>query len=338
VVEGGYDPFGVGPFAVGVRTLQLVDRVRGRQLPCELWYPTDRHPAADGPGDEVREAAPVRASLPLVVFSHLSGGHRRSSTFLCRHLAGHGYAVAALDHSEVVAPELAATAGESASARQDRVAAVVASRVPDVRSALTTLLDDRRGSAGDIPLDDTRVAVVGHSFGGWTALATPDTEPRVRAVAALAPAGASRPRPGILPVGLSFAWGRDVPTLFLAGDEDVMTPLDGIAELFERTPATKRMFVVRGADHLHFVDDVEDAHESLRQGTLSGEAAWIPAAMRPLTQLCPPGKAHEAIRGLTLAHLDATLRGDREAEGVLEWAASEASSGRGIEPGRPAEA
>ncbi len=90
-----------------------------------------------------------------------------------------------------------------------------------------------------------------------------------------------------------------------------MTPLDGITELYQRTPATARMFVLRGADHLHFVDDVEAAHESLRLDTLPGDAAWIPAAMRPLAELCPPAQAHEAIRGLTLAHLDATLRNDR---------------------------
>jgi predicted dienelactone hydrolase len=331
VVELGYDPFGGGPFAAGVRTLQLPDRVRGRQLPCELWYPADLHPAAVSTGVEVRGAAPVRTSLPLVIFSHLSGGHRRSSTFLCRHLASHGYAIAAPDHSEVVAPELAAPAGESASARQARVAAVVASRVPDLRLALTHLLEDRREGAGDVRLDGMQVGVVGHSFGGWTALATPELEPRVRAVAALAPAGASRPRPGILPAGLSFGWSRDVPTLVLAGDEDVMTPLDGVAELFERVPAPKRMFVLRGADHLHFVDDVEHAHESLRQATLPGEAAWISAAMRPVAQLCPPAQAHEAIRGMTLAHLDATLRGDPEAEGFLEWAVSDAGGARGID-------
>ena len=302
--EPGYDPFGAGPFAVAVRTVDLVDEARGRQFPCDVWYP----------------AGQFRQPLPLVVFSHLSGGNRRSSTFLCTHLAAHGYVVAALDHSEVVAPDLAAGPGESASAREARVAAVVASRVPDVRFLLARLLDDGPGGGpGDgVRLDARKVGVVGHSFGGWTALATPEFERRIGAVVALAPGGSSRPRPGILPVGVSFAWGRDVPTLFLAGDEDVMTPLEGIVELFERTPATKRMFVVKGADHLHFVDDVEQAHESLRRSTLAGDAAWIPAAMRPLADLCPPEQAHETIRGLILAHLEATLRSDHAAQEFLE--------------------
>jgi predicted dienelactone hydrolase len=323
VAEAAYDPFGAGPFAVGVRSVDLVDRARGRRFPCDVWYPQ----------------ANVRRPLPLVVFSHLSGGSRRSSTFLCTHLAGHGYVVAALDHSEVVAPELAGAPGESASARARRVAAIVASRVPDVRFLLTCLLDDGSGGTGDdggfgglrldgLRLDGLKVAVVGHSFGGWTALSTPEFEQRIRSVVALAPGGSSRPRPGILPVEVSFAWGRDVPTLFLAGDEDVMTPLEGVVELFQRTPATKRMFVVKGADHLHFVDDVEQAHESLRQSALPGEAAWIPAAMRPLAELCPPERAHETIRGLTLAHLDTTLRNDHAARDFLERYESDTSHTR----------
>ena len=279
-----YDPFGPGPYAVDARTLPLTDGVR--PAACELWFPD------------------TGAAVPLVVFSHLSGGGRLSSAFLCRHLAGHGYAVAALDHSDVV----------------DR-------RVPEVRLVLTELL----AGAGGPGLDGTRVGVVGHSVGGWTALATPDQEPRVRAVVALAPGGASRPRPGIIAVGLDFAWGRDVPTLYLAGDEDVMTPLDGITELYERTPATARMFVLRGADHLHFVDDVEAAHESLRLGTLPGDAAWIPAAMRPLAELCPPARAHHAVRGLTLAHLDATLRDDRRAEDFLRRTAVNGIPALGID-------
>jgi dienelactone hydrolase len=330
VVETVYEPFGVGPFPVGVRTLQLTDGARGRQFPCELWYPAELSWAEVNPGGESRGAPPIRDLVPLVVFSHLSGGHRRSSTFLCRHLASHGYAVAALDHSEVVAPELAAPPQESASAREARIAAVVASRVPDLCFAVASLLDDRRG--GDVRLEQTQVGVVGHSFGGWAALATPELESRIRAVVALAPGGASRPRPGILPVELSFAWGRDISTVFLTGDEDVMTPLDGVVELFERTPGSKRMFVVRGADHLHFLDNVQEAHESLRQATLPGEAAWIPAAMRPIAQLCPPGQAHEAIRGFTLAHLDATLRDDRTAEDFLEQTASDQGTGRSVHP------
>ncbi|MGZ3532833.1 MAG: alpha/beta hydrolase [Vulcanimicrobiaceae bacterium] len=65
----------------------------------------------------VRDAAARPGTYPLIVFSHHSGGHRRTATFLCTHLSSHGYVVAALDHSEVVAAELARNDGESARKR-----------------------------------------------------------------------------------------------------------------------------------------------------------------------------------------------------------------------------
>ncbi len=88
-----------------------------------------------------------------------------------------------------------------------------------------------------------------------TALAATAEEPRIRAVAALAPAGASQSKPGILRVRLTFGWTRDVPVLYLVAEDDVSLPLAGMYALFERTPATKRMVILRRADHLHFIDD-----------------------------------------------------------------------------------
>src|SRR5262249_48911074 len=115
-----YDPFVRGAFPVGVRTIQARDMARNREFSCEIWYPAaSRHGGEDLALETqdafvppmqtalrrqmaVRGADPAPGILPLVIFSHHSGGHRRSATFLCTHLASHGYAVAALDHSEVV--------------------------------------------------------------------------------------------------------------------------------------------------------------------------------------------------------------------------------------------
>jgi dienelactone hydrolase len=133
------------------------------------------------------------------------------------------------------------------------------------------------GRPADVSSHGRSGGLLGHSLGGWTALATPDVEPRIGAVVALAPAGSSHPRPGIAPVQLPFTWNRDVPTLILTGDADVMTPLDGVSDVFSRIPSTKRMFVLAGADYLHLLDDVTTAHEALRSSQLPGDAAWIPA-------------------------------------------------------------
>jgi predicted dienelactone hydrolase len=304
-----YDPFAAGPLAVEVRTVALQDAVRGRIFPCELWSPagTDRY--------------------PLVVYSHYSGGDRRKATFLCSHLASHGYAVAAMDHSEVVAPELKGREGETEAEREIRIDAIIASRVPDLQFLLARVL---AGTLG-VDIDGTRIGLAGHSFGGWTVLATPDVEPRVRAIVAMAPGGSSRPMPGVLRLSLSFAWGRDVPTLFLAGEQDAPVPLDDVRELFDRTPASKRMFVLRRADHQHFVDDVEAEHEAVRTMTIPGEAAWIPAAMRPIDEMSSREQAHQFVRSLALAHFDASLRGVEDADRFLDGRAVAELAARGVE-------
>jgi predicted dienelactone hydrolase len=331
--KGEYDPFARGPFPVGVRTIQGMDRARDRQFPCEIWYPaTAKHAGQDtalaaqdlftaAPGDTqrrqmaVRNAAAEPGSYPLIVYSHPSGGNRRVATFLCTHLSSHGYVVAALDHSEVVAVELARRDRETDEQKLARWQGLMASRVPDVQF----LLDHVLGPAwtSEARLDPNRIGIVGHSFGGWTALAATDVERRIRAVVALAPGGASQRKPGILPATLTFAWGRDVPTLYLVAEDDVSLPLAGMYEVFERTPATKRMVILRRADHMHFMDDVEETHETVRKMHVTGELAWLPKEMRPIAELCSGQQAHLFVRGLTLCHLDATLRPRAEAQGLL---------------------
>ncbi len=298
-----YDPFARGGFPVGVRTLELHDAARARTFPCEAWYPAnsrylgldtaaqtqDAFLCGSDPGPRrqaaVRDAAAADGRFPLIVFSHSSGlERRRQSTFLCTHLASHGYVVAAIDHSEGVAKELQRREGETAQERAARIEGWISSRVPDVRLVLDRFLANDVAGVGAL-VDGSRAGIVGHSFGGWTALAAPESEPRVGAVVALAPGGASNPPPGIIPATLTFEWGRDVPTLYLVAEEDSALPLAGMHELFERTRSSKRMVILRHADHGHFMDVFEEA---------SG--------------LCAREPAHLFTRGLTVAHFDAVLR------------------------------
>src|SRR6185369_15882873 len=136
-----YDPFVPGPFSVSARTIQAVDAARGRTFPCEIWQPE----GASGP-------------VPLILYSHHSGGHRKAAAFLCTHLCSHGYVVAALDHSEVVAPELGRKEGETPEQLAARAEAIIASRVPDLQFLLK-----------QAPSSD-QIGLVGHSLGGWAVL------------------------------------------------------------------------------------------------------------------------------------------------------------------------
>lgn len=351
-----YDPFARGPHTVGVRSICATDAVRGREFPCETWYPAAAQHAGQDLAPEtqdvftppsrktprcqaaVRNAAPQRGTYPLIVFSHASLQHRRSATFLSTHLASHGYVVAAMDHSEVVVAELARRDGETDAQKAARWEAMIVSRVPDVRFLLDQLLNPENGSreaewGSNVSLDPNRIGIVGHSFGGWTALAAPDVEPRIGAIVALAPGGIALPRPGTLPLKLGFAWGRDIPTMFLVAENDIALPLAGMLELFERTPATKQMVVLRRADHLHFMDDVEHQHESFREMATSftGDLGWIKKEIRPITELCSGETAHTFVRGLTLCHMDSALKGKAKAQRFLAGDIKAELARRGVE-------
>jgi len=345
---GTYDPFVRGRFPVGVRTIQALDQARNRLFSCEIWYPAAAQHAGQDVALErqdlftlpagntlrrqtaVRNAAAEPGTYPLIIFSHHSGGHRRAASFLCTHLSSHGYVVAALDHSEVVAAELARPEGETSGQRAARWEAVIASRVPDTVFLLNQLLCSAAWKS-EAKLDPQRVAIVGHSFGGWTALAVTEAERRIRAVVALAPGGSSQPRPGILPVKLNFAWGRDVPTLYLVAENDVALPLAGMYEIFERTPATKQMIILRRADHMHFMDNVEEMHEAVRTMPFSAELVQMQKEMLPIAELCSGEQAQLFVRGLTLVHMDATLRGQGGAQQFLAGDVQAELAARGVE-------
>jgi dienelactone hydrolase len=308
-----YDPFAPGPFTTGVWSGAAHDACRDRTFPCEVWYPEG-----------------CRTAAPVVVYSHHSGGSRRAATYLTIHLASHGYVTAALDHSETFAPELARQPDETPEQKSARAQAWAANRVPDIRFLLDRLLDSG-ASLSPVPVDLGSIGIVGHSIGGWTALAAPETESRIGAVVALAPGGASNPRPGIMNVRLTFQWNREIPALYLVAENDTPLPLSGMFELFERTPEPRQMFILRRADHLHFIDNVEEQHEAFRATPLPGEAAYLSREMRPIAELHSGEQAHTFIRGLTLAHLDATLRGSAAAGEFLAADVPAEFARRGIE-------
>ncbi|HJT18726.1 MAG TPA: alpha/beta fold hydrolase [Thermoanaerobaculia bacterium] len=260
------------------RDFEARDAARNRTFPATVWQPE-----GDGP-------------FPLIVYSHGAAQHRKNATFLTSFLAENGYRVAALDHSEVVAPELRRPSSETEEQKQRRWRAVIDSRVPDIRFLLDQL------GAGD------RVGIVGHSFGAWTALAAPDVEPRIAAIVALAAGGTKDPRPGILPVTLDFRWNREIPTLVVGAENDTSLPIEGMFETFERIPSKqKTLAVLHRADHMHFVDEIEKLHEAFRTANMGPELAAIQREMLPMSELTSEEEAHRFVREIVLAHFNQHL-------------------------------
>lgn len=349
-----YDPFARGPHAVGVRTLDAVDRTRAdRPLPIEVWYPADgRHAGEDVaaatrdsyelmPGfprpwqEAVRDAAPGSGSSPFIAFSHGFGGHRRQSTFLCTHLASHGYVVAAVDHSgntmlDVVQAMLALQSGTPPPDTGALLSEFVAKRPGDADFLIARVVD---GAPDDLAalIDAARIGIAGHSFGGWTALTATARNRRIGAVVALAPAGgAGSLGDAFLRETLELGWGRDVPALFLVADRDALLPLASQRDILARTAGPKRMVALGNSDHLHFCDRIEEVHEMFRLMPPPGEFAHVAQNVAPISELCPPEQAYAFVRGLTLAHFDAALKANEGAARLLSDGLSQTLAARGI--------
>jgi dienelactone hydrolase len=348
-----YDPFTRGPHTVGVRTLDAVDAARDRALPIEVWYPADECHAGQDldpatrdayelvPGlpaphqDAVRDATPAPGRYPFVAFSHGFGGHRRQSTFLCTHLASHGYVVGAVDHTgntllDLLQVMLGARSGARLADTGELLTEFVAKRPADADFLIAGVVDDGTSDLA-ARIDAGRIGIAGHSFGGWTALTTTARNRRVGAVVALAPAGgAGSLGEEFLRDALDLGWGRDVPALFLVADRDALLPLPSQRDILARTRGAKRMVALSNSDHLHFCDRIEEVHEMFRMMPPPGEFARVAKNVAPIGELCPPDQAYAFVRALTLAHFDAALKASEAAAELLAHSLVETLAARGI--------
>lgn len=355
--SNAYDPFARGPHAVGVRSGAVSPAGRaggsGPTIPVEIWYPArdsnlgkDLDPATqDGytlvPGlpatlqAAVRDAQPsieaTSGTAPAIVFSHGFAGHRRQSTHLTTHLASHGYVVAAMDHVGNTTPEVFGWAmgiglpDDMTTYTHD----TAVQRVEDSATTLDALLAGEFGVTGAA----SAVGMSGHSFGGWTTLATTAADLRIRSTLPLAPAGGDGgvlagpddPRVvmrDLLAARYPLAWDRDVPTMTIVADLDSVLPYPMMTDLLATARGVDRLVVLTNADHFHFGDNVELVHDMMT--ATMGEGA------KPFAELIDAAPAITVTTGLGLAHFDATLRGNPAATELLAQDLAALFAERGI--------
>jgi len=343
-----YDPLPRGPFPVGVRTVTLSDADRGgRSLPTEIWYPATAANAGRDSDPKTRDSYELmpgaamwqlaardvdarEGAFPIVAFSHGFGAHRRQSTFLCTHLASHGYVVVAPDHTGNTVQEMLAAAMASASnaPRESPVALddLLRDRPIDIRFVVDYVAREIPSARAE------RIAVAGHSFGGWTTLAVVSRDERVCAALPLAPAGGASSVTDVtaLQAELDFEHGREVPTLFIVAQLDSILPLDSMHVLFDAVRSWKRMVVINNADHLHFCDAVERVHELFR---MLPRVEGIPGGkpFPPIAELCPGEHGYVTIKSLGLAHLDAHVKGIQAATSWLDGAWRDVLTEHGVD-------
>jgi predicted dienelactone hydrolase len=280
------DPSVAGPFAVGVTTFAVEDPTRlnpltgaPRRLLLEVWYPAvdaslalpredygfedlltpeQLAPLGIDPAQEVRivtnagrdaEARADQGPYPMVIFSHGNGGIRVQSVFLTVHLASHGYVVVALDHEGNTLSDLF----EAGSGLPDDLLAVAQARPADVEVVINEMLTRNETDGGFFSglIDADEIGITGHSFGGYTSMASAVLDPRIKASAPLAPPNAL----ALAAVGVG-AQDTESDTLILAGGRDLTLPFeDNQQSCFDTLPNERRLLLnLVDAGHFTFSD------------------------------------------------------------------------------------
>ena len=327
-----------GPYPVGVRTVVLVDDSRKdaftggpRTLVTEVWYPAAdsargmpaarfseffgryREEGAKAVHRSLEEidrrfvsqavrGAPLRKGgpWPLVLFSHGNGGFRHQNAFQTEHLASHGYLVAAPDHTgnSSLTPLPDRAVGYDRKGRWQSGSA----RPEDIR-----FLIDRITAGGpgvewlSGAADGREIGVMGHSFGGSTAVRLAEEEPRVKAILAMTVAFVGHP--------------TSKPTLVMLGAEDRTVGLPGnLASrgYFLGCTGPRYLLVLRRGGHFTFTEmavlDPQFGDGIGRGKDRSGrEIDFIPVDL-----------AKRIIDSYTVAFFDRHLRGSEAAGRFLE--------------------
>jgi predicted dienelactone hydrolase len=136
-----------------------------RPLDTTIWYPTQ------APGTEDRNLggtldAPLAKGgpFPLIAFSHGSGGEPNQSRYLVQYLASHGFVVVAPPHPDSRASECGLSCGLPASSTMNRP--------HEIMAAVDFVLaeNDQADALLEGAVDEARIGMTGHSYGGLTTL------------------------------------------------------------------------------------------------------------------------------------------------------------------------
>ena len=363
---------GLGPYAVGVRTMALVDRNaidvldvdpakgppprRDRALAVDLWYPAAARSGAQPEryqdalagengkpvaftiqGIAVRGAQPAPSRFPLVIVSHGYGNATVAMSWLTENLASKGYVVAAIRHVD-------------AYTNPTGVPEVLLRRPLDIAFVAQSL---QRSLASEGLIDPARTGLIGYSMGGYGVLTSAGAEldPKSRACTLVpgesltpyAKGGAQaaelrvanlRAVVAISPFGGSLgAWGA-------SGMLGIRSPLLLIAGDHDRT-----VDYLSGARA--FFDGASNARRYLLTYHNGGHAlGLVPAPLEmqhslwDLSWFEDPVWRKDRIVGINLhmitAFLDRNLKGDESRAAYLDGLVPDSSSGEwAAAPGTP---
>ena len=197
---------------------------------------------------------------PLVIFSHGLGGCRMQNTIQMEELASHGFVVLAVDHPYDANITLFAD-GHTADYRAKMRSEVTKEnfwpiRLPQINTRMADLvfiLDklEKIQDSGDTfwkQVDLTRVGVMGHSFGGGSAIGVSIKDPRFAACIALD--GWLEPIEANL-----INRGMDIPFLYIGRPEwDEPLNYENLNTLIANSSAPVEKLLLEGTQHFDYAD------------------------------------------------------------------------------------
>ena len=309
---GGYK-LDAGPIVVSeVPGVTLKDTKRNKDVEVRIRY--SRLPANVGP-------------YPIVIVSHGAGGSSMAFNDLCRLIASHGYIVLSPAHSDSIRlrkknkDELGIDAQKEIEKLADKVDPM--DRLADVELILNSLdylsdfVPDLKDAKGNPKMDRSRIAIMGHSAGAYTAqLAmgarvrkSPDSpdlasyaDPRIKAGILISPQSTGS---GVL---TKDSWSElSLPMLVVTGAQE-STP--GAAGFSKETPLTRRepFDLARPGDK--FLIFIQGATHS----SFAGQNAANALGEKPETDV---GTITDTLASGVIAFLDDYLKQDKAAKDYL---------------------
>jgi predicted dienelactone hydrolase len=269
-------------FDVGYRILDLKYQGRGGEtaLTVAVWYPTAVSPkphiyggTTEGKVAVDAEALAQGTPYPLLVFSHGYGGSGLGSVFFTEQLAARGWIVAAPDHHDRHSAVRIRTGQKRDFDRLGlmRHAREIASsgpadrdvylyRIQELKLVLDRILESN--SFGNL-IDREKIAVGGHSLGGFTALGLCGTIDRLRDDRIKAVLLFSTGAGGYLFEDSELAAVK-VPSMLLFGERErsqkrgTRTMVELADKVYSNLPPPKYLLEIMGANHFSFNNRFSD--------------------------------------------------------------------------------
>jgi dienelactone hydrolase len=222
------DPGAPGAYAVGVAEMSFerASSTTGqpRTLDTFIWYPADdsaKSAAVDEKLKAVDDAKPASEGVPfpIIVWSHGAGGDSPyAPVYLAPHLASNGFVVIAPSHPGNLKPDCFAPG--QLGCTSEGMADSYANRPDDLAFALESLLKLTTDSGSPFYqlVDESRVGIAGHSFGGTDTVRESTTLQGQPFTAAL---GMAPCVTGVVPP----AGEVDMPLMMMGGDLDSVCPV-----------------------------------------------------------------------------------------------------------------